>query len=226
MLICPSAPPGLTSAGLLLLALLGLPAGPLGAADLSQQRDDFLAAEAALRKGDSASYIPLRAKLQNYPLFPYLEYAEAQPGKNEQVDAFLAKYTKTPLDYDLRRRQLKLLAEKKDWKTFLSYWQETSNTEMQCLRLQGLIATGQAELAQKQGAKIWLHGDALPDSCDPVFEHMQKAGKLSRQLVWDRIDLFREGDADNRTAMMKYLRRFLPATDNPWHDLWMLSLTQ
>jgi soluble lytic murein transglycosylase len=209
--------------GLLLLCLSLLPP-PVASADLTQQRQDFLAAETALRTGDTKTYNPLREKLKDYPLFIYLEYAETRSSDAQQVLAFLNKHQGGPLDYDLRKTRLKQLAKSKQWKAFLELWKTTSVTEMQCLHMQALMATGQAAEAHKLGAKAWLHGGSLPDTCDPVFESMHKAGKLTRQLVWNRIDLIRSGNSDKRTGLIKYLRRFLPKSDHAWHDLWMHSL--
>ncbi|MEO5342741.1 MAG: hypothetical protein H7842_05285, partial [Gammaproteobacteria bacterium SHHR-1] len=220
-----------TGGGILPLALalllgLGVLWSPLHGADLTQQRKDFLAAEQALRQGDSASYIPLRAKLLDYPLFAYLEYAETLGKGPQQVEAFVHKYPDGPLAYDLRRDHLKQLAAANNWADFLRIWRDTSNIEMQCLHLQALLASDKATQAYKAGARIWLYGDSRPDSCDPVFEQMQQAGKLSRALVWERIDLVRAGNSDQRSGLIRYLRRFLPATDHAWHDLWLHSLNQ
>jgi soluble lytic murein transglycosylase len=205
--------------------LLGTPQ-VLTAADLTQQRQQFLAAEQALRKGDGVTYRILRDKLQNYALFPYLEYQETSPASAEKSAAFLKKYDNSPLGYDLRRRRLKLLAEKKDWKAFLADWKPTSNTAMQCVHARALVASGEKTKGFSTGARLWLHGDSLPDECDPLFEQMHKAGKLTPTLVWERIDLVRDKKSKKRTGLMKYLLRFLPKADHPWHSLWMLSLNK
>jgi soluble lytic murein transglycosylase len=208
-----------------LLLLLALACTGLQAADLTQQRQDFLAAEQALRQGDSAQYNPLREKLQSYPLFVYLEYAELRNAPAEQVLAFLERYPDGPLSFDLRRHRLRALALAKQWLAFLKHWRDTSNTELQCLRLQALIATGKTDEAYAQAVRFWLHGDSQADSCDPVFEAMHKAGKLSPALVWERMDLIRSGNSEQRTALLRYLRRFLPSADHPWHELWIQSLS-
>ena len=67
---------GLGACAVVFLAL----SAPAVADSLAKQRADFVAAERALQRGDSASYIPLRQRLQDYPLFPYLELGELRAG--------------------------------------------------------------------------------------------------------------------------------------------------
>ena len=63
--------------GLLILGALACPLTGRAAAD---QRQQFLAAEQALKQGRFDDYRALKAQLGHYPLYPYLEYAELRRG--------------------------------------------------------------------------------------------------------------------------------------------------
>lgn len=211
--------------GLLLpivLCTLSLPA----LADLAQDRQTYLAAELALRSGDAVNYNRLREELKDYPLLPYLESQAVDVKNAEQVKAFVTTYNKTPFGQDLRRKRLNYLFQQKDWQGFLDLWQDTNRQEMHCLRARALLGAGQKDKAWQVGAALWLHGDAINDACDPIFDAMRKADKLTPYLVWDRMDLLREGNSAKRTALMTYLKRYLPAADAGYHELWMQSLKQ
>lgn len=194
------------------------------AADLSQQRPLFLAAEKALAANDLAQYQELKAKLLDYPLLPYLEIHEVPSSDGNRVRAFIARYDNTPFAWELRRRHLLWLTKNKEWQAFLDMYKTTSNLELQCLRLQALFGSGDKG-AMQEAAKVWRHGDSLPDGCEPVFETLRKEGKLSSQMVWERMDRVRDKKSDNRTTLMKYLKRLLPSSEHGYHDLWMQSLT-
>ena len=70
-------------------------------ANIEQQRQHFISAEKAFKKGDKATYKKLKAKLKQYPLYQYLEYNELKNSlsslNNKQVRAFMDKYPGSPL---------------------------------------------------------------------------------------------------------------------------------
>lgn len=212
--------------GLSLFSLLLLLPAQAALADLAKDRQTYLAAELALRSGDAPNYNRLREQLKGYPLLPYLESQAIDVKNGEQVKNFLADHDKTPFGQDLRRKRLNYLFQQKDWEAFLDLWQDTNRQEMHCLRARALLESGQKDKAWQAGAALWLHGDTINEACDPIFDAMRKAGKLTSYLVWDRIDLLREGKSDKRTALMTFLKRYLPAEDAAYHELWMQSIKQ
>lgn len=200
--------------------------GTAAFADLAQDRQKYLTAELALRSGDATNYNRLREELKNYPLLPYLESQAIDIKNGEQVKAFLEQYEKTPFGRDLKRKRLNHLFGQKDWDGFIGLWDDTSRQDMQCLYARALLESGQKDKAWSAGAALWLHPDSTPDACEPIFDAMRKAGKLTNHLIWDRMDLLREGKSDKRTALMTYLKRFVPKDEEPYHELWMQSLKQ
>lgn len=213
--------------GLRLVALMSI--GLLSTtalADLAQDRQTYLAAELALRSGDAPNYNRLREKLKDYPLLPYLESQAIDIKNPEQVKNFIAQFDRTPFGRELRRKRLYYLFQQKDWQGFLDLWDDTNRQELHCLHARALLESGQKDKAWQAGAALWLHGDSTHEACEPIFDAMRKAGKLTNYLVWDRMDLLREGKSEKRTALMTYLKRFLPAEDAGYHELWMQSLKQ
>ncbi len=60
----------------LLAAVLLLPLAVAGKPSLSDDQNRFLAAETALKKNQNTHYQRLKARLTDYPLYPYLEFQE------------------------------------------------------------------------------------------------------------------------------------------------------
>jgi soluble lytic murein transglycosylase len=191
-------------------------------ADIEVQRADFVAAERALAQSDLEGFTALAARLEDYPLYPYLRYAALNEKLHTlprtEVRAFLERFDDTPLAWQLRSRWLNLLASKGLWQDFLADYRPTSNVSLQCRQLQALIQTGNGDAALPRVEALWLHGSSRPKACDAVFEHWLRAGNPGRELAWKRIALAM--DAGN-PGLARYLRRFLPASEQAWADYWM-----
>lgn len=186
------------------------------------QQTRFLAAEKALQSGDRETYVALRKQLDSYVLAPYLDYADLkarlrQAGHDEVRD-FLEQNRGTPVADLLRRRWLNTLAEQGHWKSYLAFYTPQSSITRQCHQLRALIETGQAEQALAKVEAIWLHGESRPKACDPVFAAWEKAGKRSKALTWQRIELAMEA-GERRLA--RYLGKRLGKTDREWLEHWI-----
>ncbi len=188
----------------------------------SEQRQTFIAAEKALKQGKFSEYQELRKGLINYPLYPYLEYAELRYGfsdkKLPRVKKFLDQYPDLPLSPLLRSAWLNQLAKKKHWASLLELYSPQENIQRQCNFLHALIETGQPEKAFKLVEPIWSYGGSRPDDCTPVFNAWRKAGKLTTELVWKRVELSMQ---ENEITLARYLRRYLPPLEKRWLDQWL-----
>jgi soluble lytic murein transglycosylase len=192
------------------------------AATLEEQRNRFLEAEKALQKGENQRFQTLKSSIPEYPLYPYLEYQELKRNiatkSTSEIGDFLDRYPRTPLAEQLRNAWLDHLADRGRWKSYLNFYQASANTRRHCLYLQGLIKTGQKTAALDKVEPLWLHGRSQPKACDQVFQTWRQAGRLSSELVWQRIELA----MDNRqTSLATYLQRFLPKTERKWLDIWL-----
>jgi soluble lytic murein transglycosylase len=205
------------------LALLS----PLPVASPSAYEDlTFLEAERAIELGQRRRFLQLAESLKDYPLYPYLLYADltrriarAKPG---EVEAFLSNYSDLPLTPRLKRRWLKRLAKQGRWNRFLEFYEASGDIALHCQYLRAQIRTGNSEAAYAQVAEIWLHGKSRPAECDPVFKSWIDAGHLSEELVWERIWLAMQ---NQRTGLAKYLSRYLPEEQRPILEEWIALRT-
>lgn len=182
--------PRLVSGFALIALLLPLAATAL---DRSVERDRYAAASAALERSKGDEWKRLAEGLEDYPLFPYLEYnaliAAKGPLQRAAVDDFLERWPGTLPARDLRDRWLRQLGKAADWTTFRADWEATPARDLVCLNLQARLAASEKIDYVKEVQPLWLQAKASPDSCAPVFVAAQRAGKLDRALIWQRIDL-------------------------------------
>ena len=198
--------------------------------DIERQRQAFLAAEAALARGDGDQVRDLVTRLHPYPLYPYLRYAELdadlRSATPEAVGEFLSSYAETPLAEQLRLDWLDLLAERGHWHEYLVHYRPGGSTTAQCNYLRAKLATGDRTAALAQVAPLWLVGRSQPRACDPVLDAWREAGHLTTGLVWRRIELAMAAD-DRQLAT--YLGRFLPTDgdevdatgERTWLERWL-----
>jgi soluble lytic murein transglycosylase len=200
--------------------LLLLPAA-VAASTLEEQRNSFLEAEKAFRQGDTERYRELKSTLRGYPLYPYLEYRELKGNLSlrrlSEIGDFLERYPGTPLARQLRSALLDHLASRGRWRSYLQFHQSPANTRRQCLHLQALLNTGQRQAALDQVESLWLYGRSRPKACDPVFKAWREGGRLTTDLVWQRIDLAMTA---RQTGLAGYLGRFLPEKEKKWLETW------
>jgi len=193
-----------------------------GQSALSSQRADFLTAEKALRQQDRKTYLRLKSRLPDYPLYPYLVYREltGNPGKltGERVEQFLENYGDTPLARRMRNVWLDQLSRQGRWDDYRTFYRPVNNTRRHCRYLQAQLNTGHAGEAMGQVEEIWLHGRSQPRACDPVFKAWREAGRLTPSLVWQRIGL---AMAARQKGLASYLGRYLTAGDKDVLALWL-----
>lgn len=167
------------------LPCLGAPAQTT---NTSPQREAFRAAYAAAIAGQDWQS-PARG-LQDYPLYPYLEAAALQnniaQADRAQVQAYLTRYPGLIPADDLRRAELRLLAQQRDWPGFLSFYQPGLGDALDCDALQAQLAQGRALDFQRDLAALWQE-TSLPGTCAPVLQAAAAQGLLTPERVWDRI---------------------------------------
>jgi len=191
-------------------------------ATLAEQRTRFLAAEKALRLRRVSEFQRLLSTLTDYPLYPYLQYQDIKQRLHkippQAVSAFLEQYQNLPISTSLRRQFLRQLARQERWQQYLDFYTPTKNIRLQCHYLYALIRTGQAETAYPDIKKRWLTGRSQPRTCDRIFKHWKAAGKLTTELVWQRMELALD---EGRRTLARYLLRLLPAEDQKLARLWI-----
>lgn len=187
-----------------------------------KQRTIFLKAETALKKKQYSRYRKYYAKLDDYPLQPYLRYREYRNKLSHLSEAkvlkFLTQYKDTPYAGWLRSNWLDKMARKQQWQKYLNAYTAQKSTERQCHYLNALIQTGNKEKAFTKVPDLWLSGESQPRACDPVFKAYKQSGMMSDQLIKDRIRLAMK---KGRTSLAKYLARSLNNDEQQWIQEWI-----
>ncbi len=201
---------------------------------LLKQRHWFLQATNTVKNGWTIQYQNLKWKLHSYPLLPYLEYKEAVRDLNQNIEAttkqFLRQHPKSRLTTRLRWSWLTYLASQQRWSEFLSYIPPSGNlpTKLHCHKINALIATGKQQQAFTEIVPLWLVGKSQSNACDPAFLAWHQAGKLTEDLVWQRIALAMQ---NSQIGLVKYLQKFLApnavAADSSkiWVQRWLKVYT-
>lgn len=189
---------------------------------LENQRKYFVDAERALKRNDMSRYRPLKRKLADYPLLPYLTYDELQKRikklKSTEAEQFLTDNSESPLASRFRAIWLRELARRKQWWTYRTFYRADSGTELQCHQLTALLNTGKKELAFAQIPDLWLVGKSQPKACDPAFDAWRAAGKLTQTWVWQRIELAMD---EGNLSLARYLSRFLDKAHRKAYEQWV-----
>jgi soluble lytic murein transglycosylase len=188
---------------------------------LVQQRALFLEARQALANGDRGHCAELLERLGDYALVPYLRYEELRGrlagAGDAELQQFLEHYRDSPVSARLRAAWLAELAEQGRWAKFLEIYQGEQGTELQCQRLQGLLATGHREAALQGAEALWMSGRSQPSACDPAFSAWRAAGRMTPSKVWDRIRLAVEAA---QWSLAGQLAGFLSPADQRWVEVW------
>jgi len=210
--------------GMLLCLMLGANSSPLHAAskhELSTEQKAFVAAESALKRGQRARFRRMIAELQDYPLYPYLRYAELKRYishiRPQEMREFTEAFADTPLASRLYKNWLKAQARHNRWRTYAEHYQPSNNVAEQCRYHLAQARTGLTDEAFDGAEKLWLVGNSQPKACDSLFYKWRKAGRLSPELAWQRIVLAMDR---NQLKLARYLARFLRPTEKSWAMLW------
>lgn len=204
--------------GWLLMGSMAQASAPAG---LDQQRQVYVQAQKALQKGRISDYRRLKGTLTEYPLYPYLEYAEMSRRlsrtQSQQVQEFIEHNKGTPLAARLHRRWLASLARNARWKDYVKHYTPNDGRQLQCFYAKALLKTGEQEQAIATLNEIWLTGKSLPGACDPVIAAWHRSGKLTDDLVWARIRLAMQA---GRTRLANHLGGYLSSSQRHWLTIW------
>jgi len=189
---------------------------------LEAQRETYLAADAALKKGQLSRYRQLRSRLDDYPLLPYLEYeylrTRLQRTPATRIEQFLQTYQDTPLAERLLSAWLDSLARQGKWQHYLKYFQSDGSTGRECQKRWAQYRTGHRTQAFEGLEKLWVVGHSQPRSCDRIFAAWQDNNLMTTEQVWQRFELAMQS---RHTQLARYLVRFLPEDQKRWADLWL-----
>ena len=153
---------------------------------------DVLAARDAVSRGNWKALEALRARftghvLEAYPTF-WLLSGNPDRADPREVQAFLAKYSSSPLAETLRREWLKSLGASGSWEIFRAEYPKlaSEDVEVTCYSFQERIARADAEVMAEARA-LFAAGREAPVACEPVFAKLVAAKALTEADIWDRM---------------------------------------
>jgi soluble lytic murein transglycosylase len=207
----------------LFAACLGLASPVFTSADESQslQREAFSRAWQAAASGDRAEFEHLFATLQDYLLYPYLQYEDFRQRRAQVDDLEMARFLSAHTDWAFRpgleAAWLSSLARRERWDSLLTYAADASDTEVRCAYTHARIRAGQTDGLLPIAQSLWAVGRSQPEACDPVFRWLQQQDGISSGLAWQRIRLAMEA---GQPRLSLYLARFLAEAERVWAERW------
>lgn len=196
-------------------------------AGASSDRALFLEAERALASGDQATFEDRAARLQGYPLAPYLEFIRLERDLGQitarRFNAFAERYGEGPLADRLRGALLTRLAAEESWSDFLALYRPGLGTRLDCERLNALFGTGQSAAALEAARQLWTVGHSQPAACDPGFAIFLRSSAFTVDVARQRAALARE---EGNASVVRYVQRWLPADERLRNELWLRARTQ
>jgi len=192
-----------------------------GSSATAVERKQFQQAWDAAKRGDHGSFRQIKDNLQDYVLYPFLQYEDYRNRRSKVPAQEMAQFLQSHEDWSfsrgLRNAWLKSLAKKKRWADLVAYSEGVSDTVLKCQRLRGQIILKQTDGLISEAQKLWVAGKSQPDECDPVFAWLISNDAIPVSLAWQRIELAIE--AGNRSLVM-YLARFVEAKQQSWLQDW------
>ncbi|UNH23761.1 murein transglycosylase [Moellerella wisconsensis] len=181
---------------------------------LSQQRERYQAIKQAWDAKNMDEVERLMPTLQDYPLYPYLEYRELSQDMDivsaKQVNDFIATHPNLPPARSLKARFVNELARRQEWSALLAFSPEAPKpAEARCNYYYANWVTGQQQIAWQGAEEAWLNGNSMPSSCDKLFDAWEKEGQLTPELILQRISL---AIKSGNTSIASYLAKRLPVS--------------
>ncbi|MDN5870049.1 MAG: transglycosylase SLT domain-containing protein [Nitrococcus sp.] len=151
----------------------------------------YQAALHALEANELQRFRASAARIETFPLYPYLRYAELRQRIESvtpaAVKSYLNRYSELPVTALLRAAWLRELARRQDWPTFLAVYQGSRDADLRCALVQAKLAMGDKEQAIREAKRLWSVGYRQPQNCNPAFDLLERAGVLTPQRVEHRI---------------------------------------
>lgn len=188
-------------------------ASSVWADSLDQQRQRYAQIKQAWDNNQMDQVSQLMPTLQDYPLYPYLQYRLLAQDLDQEtplaVKNFIQQYPTLPPARSLATRFVNVLAHRQDWQGVLSFSpEEPKPVQARCNWYYAKWATGQQQAAFDGAKTIWLRGSALPNDCDQLFSVWQASGQMSPITILERIRLAMKAGND---SLVNYLAKMLPA---------------
>jgi len=197
-------------------------------------RREFKQAYEAAQRGKTVA--PDSESLRRYELYPYLQALRLQRELNDsstadaalrvdidkRIAAFMDQQSSAPVTRDLRRAWLLDLAERMQWEAFWKYYRaDSSDAELRCQAVSGLIAAQRDTEAGTQIVSLWLTPNRLPPACNPPFQWAQTRNIITPALIEQRARMaLKVGNA----SLARDLIVLLPAAQTAALTQWAMLI--
>ena len=208
---------------IILLALCSVIFNPVNATgqDPDPELENFKTAWEAARRGDHDSFRKIMPDLQDYVLYPYLQYEDYRNRRgsvaSDEMAAFLESNRELAFAGGLRHAWLKSLAKRGRWADLLTYSVGVTDTVLRCQRARAKIILKDKDGLLEEAQNLWTVGKSQPDECDHVFDWLIRNDGIPSSLAWERIRL---AMIAGNPRMTVYLARFIPKSERRWLENW------
>ena len=149
----------------------------------------------------------LMPTLQDYPLYPYLEYRQLSQDLSQDtvlgINNFVNRYPTLPAAKSLKNQFVSELARRDDWQGLLIFSpQEPPTAQAKCYWYYANYATGHQRVAWQGARSIWMTGRSLPAGCDRLFSAWQSSGDFSADQILTRLLLSFKAGNDRLTNQL------------------------
>ncbi|MFQ3324280.1 MAG: soluble lytic murein transglycosylase [Pseudomonadales bacterium] len=180
-----------------------------------KERAKFEQAKSYLAKGKRLKFAELQTELADYPLAPYLEYADIaahlRHTKSSRVDEFLTNNSDTSLSKRLRYIWLENLRKRDKWQEFIIYYTgENATTEQQCFYQYARYRNGDKQQALEATLELWKVGESQTKACDKMFGVVIKQNLITEDIAWQR---FTDAVINHESVLARYLKRFFVSAE-------------
>ena len=170
-------------------------------ATFAEQRELFRHVYPSAELGDWSAFEKLddrqQRMLRDYVLWPELRAtyykATVRTADHGEIEAYLDAFGTLKPARELRYRYALHLARVGDLDSYLdfyrSFYQGSAVARLDCLALQAELEGGRGAVVTQRALDLWLVGESQVDECDPVFEWLQEAGKLTATEYRQRFEL-------------------------------------
>jgi soluble lytic murein transglycosylase len=189
-----------------------LSASVLAGSYSDSQRELYLDTLEAARAGQITQVNQAIPALQDYPLLPYIHYAQATQQLKRltpaDAEAFLSTFEGTPLYQRFLSSWSVHLGEQARWPDFFNYFARVRSpgSQLQCLAARGELALHNTEQAYAEGLRLWLTGNSQHGACDPLFNQLIQAGMIDSDAGLERVLLALEA---GNLSIARYAERFV-----------------
>ena len=197
------------------------------ASRLIEQRQLYREGLDLARQGRWKSLGKHSQQLTDYPLYPYLIYADLiadlRYSRRAKVSQYLNDYQGTVKAQHLRNRWLDYLAKRNYWTTYIEFYSApNASTKQQCqyqfarlsrlddaVKEQAIDEQTIEEQAIEAALNLWDVGKSQPKECDKLFSLLLREKKISQSLAWQR---FNKALLNHQYILARYLQKYLKSS--------------